>query len=208
MPQDIVALLSCYSLGGAKSLIHTEEIAHKCYLLNKGAFAWKLEKFQRFPDMAKVRKAIDRLKKDKLIIGSYSYDLLKDGWKLSLKGIKAVEEYKGFIKLKKTKVEATPSDKKYMKRYLQSDIFKKYCKDKKSFDVTIYDVADLLSSNAGNTDHIRTKFFELKNLAEISKEDEFLSFLDFIQNKFKDILSENLLQQQKMASNKKLSNLI
>lgn len=208
LSQDIIALISCYSLGGAKSKVHTEEIAYKCFLLNKNSFAWKIEKFQRFPDMAKVRKAIDRLKKDKLIIGSYSYDLFKDGWRLSSKGIKAAEEYKDFLKLKKTKTQLTPVDKKYLKKFIQSDIFKKFIKDKEDFDVSIYDIADLLSSNSSNTDHIRSKFFELKNLTEISNEKEFFSFLNFLEIKFKDILTENLLQKQSMASNKKLSNLI
>lgn len=208
--QHIIALISCFSLGGAKSKVHTEEIAYKCFLLNKNDFAWRIEKFQRFPDMAKVRKAIDRLKKEELIIGSYSYDLFKDGWKLSSKGIKVAEEYKSFLKLKKTKTQLTPLDKRYLRKFTQSAIFKKFIKDKKKedLDISIYDIADLLSSNPNNTDHIRSKFFELKNLIEISNEKDFLRFLNFLEIKFKDILNENLLQIQSMASNKKLSNLI
>lgn len=207
LPQDVIALLACFSLGGAKTKVHTEEIAHKCFLLNKDSFSWKLEKFQKYPDMARVRKAIDRLKKESLVVGSYSYDLFKDGWKLSSKGIQEVDKYKDYLKLKKTKTEINQEDKKFIKKFLQNKLYKDFLNNKNNFDISIYDVSDLLQSNPSNTDHIRSKFFELKNLIEISREESFLNFLNKIQNKFNDILSEDLFQKQNMASNKKISNI-
>ena len=61
----------------------------------------QIEKFQKYPDLTKVRKALDRAKDLGWIIGSYSYDLLKDGWKLTAKGIEEANKIKGLLKLKK-----------------------------------------------------------------------------------------------------------
>ena len=104
LDQKLIVLLSCFALGAAKQSIHTEEIAYKAFLLKRDGFSWQIEKFQKYPDLTKVRKALDRAKDLGWIIGSYSYDLLKDGWKLTAKGIEEANKIKGLLKLKKRKL--------------------------------------------------------------------------------------------------------
>ena len=115
LDQKLIILISCFSLGAAKQTIHTEDIAHKAFLLKKTDFSWQIEKYQKYPDLTKVRKALDRAKDLGWIIGSYSYDLYKDGWKMTNIGIEKVDEIKHLLKLKKTKTTLQSIEKKKIK---------------------------------------------------------------------------------------------
>lgn len=207
LSQHIIVLISCYSLGGAKSSIHTEDIGFKSYKLNKNAFSWKLKKYEKFPDMTIIRKSLDRAKKNGLLIGSYSQDLLKDGWKLSINGIEEVEKYKHFLKLKKTKIKLTSKDKKFLKKFTNNKYYKDFLKNN-SFEINIFELADILGSAAGNANHIRSKFYDYKSLCLISSDKNLILFMNEIEKKFPEVLNEKLLQQQHMASNKKLGNIL
>lgn len=203
----LTVLLSCYSLGGAKIRVHTEEIGYKCYLLNKDKFSWQLEKYKKFPDTAKIRKSLDAAKKRGWLIGSYTDDLLKDGWKLSVEGIKEVEKYKYLLKLKKKKTQLTPIDKKFLKNLTKNQYFKNYLKNK-DFQINTFELADILGSAPGNANHIRSKFYEYKSLSVMSNDENLISFMIEIEKKFPELLNEALLQKQNMASNKKIGNIV
>ena len=142
LDQKLIVLLSCFALGAAKQSIHTEEIAYKAFLLKRDGFSWQIEKFQKYPDLTKVRKALDRAKDLGWIIGSYSYDLLKDGWKLTAKGIEEANKIKGLLKLKKTKITLQPIEKKKMKIFSKNEYFKKYLKEKK-LNINTFELADI-----------------------------------------------------------------
>jgi hypothetical protein len=203
----ITVLLSCYSLGGAKNRVHTEEIGYKCYLLNRNKFSWQLEKYKKFPDTAKIRKSLDSAKKKGWLIGSYTDDLLKDGWKLSVKGIEEVEKYKYLLKLKKNKTQLTSIDKKFLKNFTKNKYYKNYLKNK-DIQINTFELADILGSAPGNANHIRSKFYDYKSLSIISQNENLISFMGEIEKKFPDILNERLLQKQNMASNKKIGNIL
>jgi len=206
-PQYLTVLLSCYALGGAKSRVHTEDITFKCYSLNKNKFSWQLEKYKKFPDTTKVRKSLDRAKDLGWLIGSYTDDLLKDGWKLSISGIEEVEKYKYLLKLKKTKTMLTPLDKKFLKNFTKNKYYKEFLRIK-DFKLNTFELADILGSAAGNAQHIRSKFYDYKSLCLISKDINLITFMNETEKKFPDLLNEKLLQEQNMASNKKVRNII
>ena len=206
LDQKLVVLLSCFALGAAKQSIHTEEIAYKAFLLKRDGFSWQIEKFQKYPDLTKVRKALDRAKDLGWIIGSYSYDLLKDGWKLTAKGIEEANKIKGLLKLKKTKITLQPIEKKKMKIFSKNEYFKKYLKEKK-LNINTFELADMLGSAAGNSNNIRSKFYELKNLVSLGEDENMKEFLNFLEVKFPDLLNETEFLKQGMASNRKISNI-
>ncbi len=206
LDQKLIVLLSCFALGAAKQSIHTEEIAYKAFLLKRDGFSWQIEKFQKYPDLTKVRKALDRAKDLGWIIGSYSYDLLKDGWKLTAKGIEEANKIKGLLKLKKTKITLQPIEKKKMKIFSKNEYFKKYLKEKK-LNINTFELADMLGSAAGNSNNIRSKFYELKNLVSLSEDENMKEFLNFLEEKFPDLLNETEFLKQGMASNRKISNI-
>jgi len=194
LSQDLIVLLACFTLGGAKENIHTEEIAYKSFLLKSSDFSWQIEKYKRYPDITKVRKSLDRAKKYRWMVGSYSYNLLKDGWKLSSLGIKECDNIKHLLKLKKVKF------------FISNNYYKKFLKNKE-IDINTFELADMLGSSPGNAQHIRSKFYELKSLSELSKNKDINIFLSYLENKFPNLLNEKLLQEQSMASRKKISNI-
>ncbi len=206
LDQKLIVLLSCFALGAAKQSIHTEEIAYKAFLLKRDGFSWQIEKFQKYPDLTKVRKALDRAKDLGWIIGSYSYDLLKDGWKLTAKGIDEANKIKDLLKLKKTKITLQPIEKKKMKIFSKNEYFKKYLKEKK-LNINTFELADMLGSAAGNSNNIRSKFYELKNLVSLGEDKNMSEFLNFLEVKFPDLLNESEFLKQGMASNRKISNI-
>ena len=206
LSQDLIVLLACFTLGGAKENIHTEEIAYKSFLLKSSDFSWQIEKYKRYPDITKVRKSLDRAKKYRWMIGSYSYNLLKDGWKLSSLGIKECDNIKHLLKLKKVKTTIQRLDKKKIKFFISNNYYKKFLKNKE-IDINTFELADMLGSSPGNAQHIRSKFYELKSLSELSKNKDINIFLSYLENKFPNLLNEKLLQEQSMASRKKISNI-
>ncbi len=206
LDQKLIILLSCFALGAAKQTIHTEEIAHKAFLLKKTDFSWQIEKYQKYPDLTKVRKALDRAKDLGWIVGSYSYDLFKDGWKLTAKGIDKANELKHLLKLKKTKITLQPIDKKRIKIFTKNSYYKKFQKNKK-LEINSFELADMLGSAAGNPNNIRSKFYELKNLVLMGDNEILKEFLNYLESKFPDLLSIDQYQQQNMASKRKVSNI-
>lgn len=206
LDQKLIILLSCFALGAAKQTIHTEDIAHKAFLLKKNDFSWQIEKYQRFPDLTKVRKALDRAKDLGWIIGSYSYDLLKDGWKLTTKGIGHANEIKHLLKMKKTKITLQPFDKKKLKIFTKNNYFKKFQKNK-HLVINSFELADMLGSAAGNPNNIRSKFFELKNLVLMGKDKNLQDFLEYLEKTFPDLLNIKEFKEQNMASKKRVANI-
>jgi hypothetical protein len=45
-------------------------------------------------------------------LGSYSYDLYKDGWKMTITGIEKVDEIKTFVEVKKNKNQTSTNREK------------------------------------------------------------------------------------------------
>ena len=206
LDQKLIILLSCFALGAAKQTIHTEEIAYKAFLLKKSGFSWQIEKYQKYPDLTKVRNALDRAKDLGWIIGSYSYDLFKDGWKLTTSGINAANEIKHLLKIKKTKIMLQPIDKKKLKIFSNNTYYQKFIKNN-NLEINSFELADMLGSAAGNSQNIRSKFFELKNLVLLGENEKLSLFLEHLEKKFPDLLNINELHKNNMASNRKNSNI-
>ena len=65
----------------------------------------------------------------------------------------------------------------------------------------------MLGSAAGNSQNIRSKFFELKNLVLLGENEKLSLFLEHLEKKFPDLLNINELHKNNMASNRKISNI-
>ena len=48
----------------------------------------------------------------------------------------------------------------------------------------------MLGSAAGNSNNIRSKFYELKNLVSLGEDENMKEFLNFLEVKFSDLLNE------------------
>ena len=194
--------LACFSLGGLKKKIHTEEIAIKAHKLSQDNFSWRLDKYTKYADMAKVRKGIDRARKEYWLVGSYSYNVLQDGWKVTDKGSLAVEKYLELIKIKKVNYLLTANDKKILSRLKKNDFFKKYVKDPDNFKSNIYDLADFLNSSS-DPNHLRDKFYSISTLVTLSENFELKNLFLELEKKFPKILNKNEHAKSSMIMSKK-----
>jgi hypothetical protein len=119
-------------------------------------------------------------------------------------GIEKVDEIKHLLKLKKTKTTLQPIEKKKIKIFSNNPYFKKYLKSRE-LEINSFELADMLGSAAGNPQNIRSKFFELKNLILLGEDQKLNHFLEYLENKFPELLNISELQKQNMASNRKVS---
>ena len=60
-----IVLISLYQRGGNKKRVHTEEISHRAFQINRDLFSWKLKKFKHFPDITQVYKTLTHLSEEK-----------------------------------------------------------------------------------------------------------------------------------------------
>ena len=97
--------------------------------------------------------------------------------------------------------------KKFLKKFANNKYYKDFLKNN-SFEINIFELADILGSAAGNGNHIRSKFYDYKSLCLISSDKNLILFMNEVEKKFPEVLNEKLLQQQHMASNKKLGNIL
>tara|TARA_B100000965_G_scaffold392711_1_gene402574 strand:- start:470 stop:1129 length:660 start_codon:yes stop_codon:yes gene_type:complete len=207
LPKYLIILLACYAEGGAKVKVNTEVIAYRAFKLKKSQFSWTLKKYDRFPDLRTVHSTIDVAKGHKLLTGSYSDDIHKDGWILTNKGLVFAKELSHLLKLKKTKIFLTPIEKKVLKTLIKNEYFKKFSNNY-SDEINIYEFSNILGASPGNHNHLRQKFFEIRNFAKIDKNEKILDFLRNCRRKFPSIINEKLWRDQNKAKSKKAANII
>ena len=198
--QTEIVTLVCLSLDGLKKRIHTEEIANKSHQISNH-FGWTLEKYKKFPDMARVRKAIDRAKQDGWLIGGYSVKVGHDGWQVTEKGKNAVEEYISYTKVKKKMYKLTSADNKKLASIKKHSLYKSFLSNSSDFDANIYELSEMLSS-ISDPKHIRTKFFNFKILAEMSGKEELQEFSSQLLKKFPTLLNEKIYKEESTVRSK------
>ena len=204
--QEVIVTLSCLALGGLKKKVHTEEIAVKSHQLSN-KFSWALEKYNKFPDIARVRKGIDRAKNNGWLIGGYSTVAEVDGWQITEKGSNDIQKYTHFIKLKKNTHQLTQADEKILNRIKKSNLYKSYLANMDDFEVDEFDLAEMLNSNTDNT-FIRTKFFNLKKLIQISDEEVLIRFADNLIKKLPNLLNEEMYKKENTIRSKQQERII
>tara|TARA_B100000989_G_C19514048_1_gene460679 strand:+ start:335 stop:979 length:645 start_codon:yes stop_codon:yes gene_type:complete len=192
--QEIIVTLSCLALGGLKKKVHTEEIAVKSHQLSN-KFSWALEKYNKFPDIARVRKGIDRAKNNGWLVGGYSTIAEVDGWQISEKGNNDIQKYIHFIKLKKNTHRLTQADERVLNKLKKSFLYKSYLSNMDEFEVNEFDLAEAFNSNSNPT-FLRTKFFNLKKLIQLSEDEALIRFSDNLIKKLPDILNEELYTKE------------
>ena len=132
--QEVIVTLSCLALGGFKKKVHTEEIAVKSLQLSN-KFSWALEKYGKYPDIARVRKGIDRAKNNGWLVDGYSTVAEVNGWQITQKGNDDIQKYIHFIKIKKNTHQLTQADEKVLNKLKKSFLYKSYLSNMDDFEV-------------------------------------------------------------------------
>ncbi len=204
--QEVIVTLSCLALGGLKKKVHTEEIAVKSHQLSN-KFSWALEKYNKFPDIARVRKGIDRAKNNGWLVGGYSTVAEIDGWQLTEQGNTSVQKFIHLIKLKKNTHQITQADSKNLNRIKKHELYQSYLDDADDFYVDEFLLAEMLNSNTNPT-FMRTTFFNLKKLIRISNDEQLNQFSDILEKKFPELLNEETYQIENSVKSKQKERIV
>ena len=196
-----IVLISLYQSGGYKSRVHTEEVAHRAFQINRDLFCWKLKKFKNFPDISQAYKTLSHLSEEKKVFGTKNEDENKDGWILTDDGLSFCKnDLAEFIDIKKNKSNPQQHEKSYLISIKQSQFYKEWNSnnEKKLSKRTIYDVAEILKVLTSNTPRLIEKFYETKIFAKVLNENVH-SFLEYIETKHNDLFNE---ERRKLSLNK------
>ncbi len=191
-----IAVYALAILGGAERIIHTEQIAAKCFELANVRFSWVLPAYRgKWPDKEIVRTALEDGKKEingALVQGKHARDTSKDGWRITPRGVEWITKNKGRIaKALKQKTPSLPKrEAERFARKLRTDISFKHFKETGSLDgVSSYMFTDMLgcAPDASN-DIIGEKFSRLFATAKLVNDVELIKFLEACEGTFSDLI--------------------
>lgn len=129
LSNEYIILLALYKEAGEDGLADVEDIAVSADKLVKKKFRWK--KYKKYIDLSLVKSLLaNSRERVKIVNGG------KDGWYLTKKGIKIINELKNKISYSGQRLERLSKfDKNKIifesNRVLTSNIYKKYCIDEK-----------------------------------------------------------------------------
>lgn len=191
-----VVVLALGRLGGATKKVFSEEIAVEAHHLAPERFSWRLEKYRDrgWPDKYVVRYALeDAMKKEygHMVDGSYSTDLSKDGWQLTLGGVQWIaenaERVASKLLLDSPKIPKQDAAR-FVKRVKRDPLFKLHLTD--GFDpATPYQFTDMLNcSPDAPRELIRSKFDRLRAISQLAGDPQVVEFLEDCAVKFTGLL--------------------
>ena len=206
LSKDFLLTLAIGYLGGIKKKVYTEEITMKAFEWNPIEFSWSIEKFQKFPEKEAARRPLLNARdKYELISGAYARDLLKDGWRLTKKGVQLYEKLSYLL-------DSKPHQSKLSKKEIS--LLKKQIKQKKLYKnflinseiaITTYDLAEFLEATPDNIYSLRRNFFSMYRDIEYLEDNQVDEFFLQLINKFPEILNEkDFIQDQKVREKSKV----
>ena len=121
-----IVLISLYQRGGNKKRVHTEEISHRAFQINRELFSWKLKKFKHIPDITQVYKTLTHLSEEKSLWYK-NEDPNKDGWILTDEGLSfCKDDLAELIDIRKNKSNPQQHEKAYLISIKKSDFYKEW----------------------------------------------------------------------------------
>ena len=187
-----ISVYALYMLGGTNHLVHTEDVALKCYEFAPHAFSWI--KHPDHPDKGVARSSLVDARKDKygaLVKGRVgrrkgqttktTASPISDGWQLTEDGIEWIKEnHDRFISHLDEQIEISTRQEsmKHLNRIRKHKLFLEFQQMGDSFIPSIGELADMLRCRVDASDHIwNTRFMTFKNEAKLVDQQEILKFL-------------------------------
>lgn len=205
LSKDFLLTLAIGYLGGVKKKVYTEEITMKAYEWNPVEFSWSIAKFQKFPDKEAARRPLLNARdKYELISGAYARDLLKDGWRLTKKGVQLYEKLSYLLDSKPHQSKLSKKEISLLKKQIkQKKLYKNFLNNSET-EITAYDLAEFLESTPDNIYSLRRNFFSMYTDIEYLDEKKIEEFFLHLMNKFPEILNEkDFIQDQKVKEKSK-----
>lgn len=199
----VLLALACYSLGGSKKKLHSEDIMAHAFDWDKERFCWTLNKYKKFPDNEKLRKALFAARTKKLVVGAYARkEIMKDGWVLTSDGIELCSSLEHLISVKKSKVSLSQQDKKLLNMFKKNKLLQKIDDD----DFSIFHLAEAIDTSPTNIPLMRNKLEKINKLATIDESSNVLEIIKKIKENadLKKIFNEkDYYEQHKIRSRSK-----
>ena len=194
-------------LGGADKTVYSEEIAAKCYELAPEKFSWQLQKYKekKWPDKYIVKTALEDAKKKKLgglVEGRYALEKTRDGWRITIQGMKWFKESQQRIEHVLGSMRAiSKKDKSEYDRIMQHiakhKLYKIFSSGQSLTSCTIYQFADMLGcSPDAPIDIIQAKFNRLLSIAQVIDNTSMLMFLNTFCSIFRQLGIEPIYSEK------------
>ncbi len=192
-----VVVLALARLGGATKKVFSEEIAVEAHGLAPGRFSWRLAQYreQGWPDKYIAKTALEDAKKQeygRLVEGGYANETAKDGWTLTARGARWVEEHAERVafKLKLDGPKIPKQDAgRFVKQLKRDPLFKVYGTGKLDSAMP-YQFTDMLNcSPDAPRELIKSKFDRLRAISRVAGDPQAVEFLDDCAVKFAGLLA-------------------
>ncbi len=184
-----VAVYALYLLGGVEKMVHTEDIALKCYELAPRSFSWT--KHPQYPDTEPARIALMDARKSKngsLVRGDNKRKL----WMLTPPGVDWIKQHRVIIEAK-LKSPLPPPKRQEMARKLHEILNHKSFKVFRAFgqaaQIAEADFVDSLrcTLNSSPAD-ILDRLVQLHSIAAETQNKAVIEYLNFCRNRFAHLL--------------------
>jgi len=193
--KDIV-LFALYELGGAETLIHTEDIAVQVFQYPLGRKWYQWERYGEYPDKERVSRELRRLKNTKgnaLVKGHVNIGAKKDrldGWMLTAAGVDRIRSIEKQIVAALGREEVTHSKYKIDKlrsRITCTSCYKRYLKDPTLKEVNDHDFTDMLFCLPdAPSQRVRDAYDKLLANAKALGATDLIDFLEAVRYRFKE----------------------
>jgi len=191
-----IAVYALAVLRGESKMIHSEEIAAKCFELSPDHFTWVLPRYRgKWPDKYIVKTALEDAKKQAygaLVRGNYRLDISKDGWRLTPAGAAWFKENKGRVEMVLRIKGHKPCqlDSKRLRRRFQSEHCYKRFRDQGDLEgVTQYMFTDMLGcSPDAAAEVVRQRYDQLLASARLADDNDITQFLEACGEVFSELL--------------------
>lgn len=191
--------------------INTEDIANAAFKNWPEEYSWNKEEYSHWPDMDKLRRALENARKSHWVYGHKdNKNLSNDGYTLTEQGLNLSKKYAHLLDEKIVK-KAPNTKNTYIKNYLSriknSEYFKCFKngdKDTITSQMSIHDVSAMIETSTSNMTRFNEKFNNTKlYIQTYENDDDLINFFRFIEDLFDDIDLEIIIKNNTKISKSK-----
>lgn len=184
-----IAVYALHLLGGIQKMVHTEDVALKCFELAPQSFSWT--KFPQYPDTEPARIALMDSRKEKngaLVRGNNKRKL----WIITPSGVKWLKENQARIERRLQHI-APPAKRQELARKLHEILNHKSFKAFEAFgekmEISEADFVDSLKCTLNSSPaDLSDKLTRFRSVATQIQHTPVLNYLNFCENRFSHLL--------------------
>lgn len=179
------------SLGGATRRVLSEHIATGCYAIAPAEFSWSLPEYRarQWPDKYIAKVALEDARRPRngaLVVGSWSLDVSKDGWRLTSQGVLVWSSVQSLSEVPRIPLPENEGreGRRILGRLERHELYRQYLSGR-GLGHSAYRFYDLLNCSPDVPREVMTtKVDLLLAVAEAAKSEEVKAFLNACRDRF------------------------